>query len=56
MKRALDEYRLSPLKTTIPLYRQVMDDPDFQQGKFDTNYIQRFLPDEDNDEDDDLIG
>jgi acetyl-CoA carboxylase, biotin carboxylase subunit len=53
MKRALTEYRLHPLKTTIPLYLQVMDDADFQAGQFDTSYITRFVPDEDEDEDDD---
>lgn len=54
MRRALDEYRIVPLKTTIPLYRRVMDDKDFQEGNFDTGYIERFLPQEDDDEDDDL--
>jgi len=42
------------LKTTIPLYCQVMDDKDFREGNFDTGYIERFLPQEDGDEDDDL--
>ncbi len=53
MRRALDEYRLDPLKTTIPLYRKIMDDPDFQKGNFDTGYITRFVPAEDDDDDDD---
>jgi biotin carboxylase len=53
MRRALDEYRIVPLKTTIPLYRQVMDDKDFQEGNFDTSYIQRFLPQEDDDDEED---
>ncbi len=52
MKRALGEYRMRPLKTTIPLYLRVMDDPDFRSGSFDTGYITRFVPDEDEDEDD----
>lgn len=52
MKRALDEYCIEPLKTTIPLYRRVMDDPDFQKGEFDTGYITRFVPDDDDDDDD----
>ena len=54
MRRALAEYRIEPLKTTIPLYCQVMDDKDFREGNFDTGYIERFLPQEDGDEDDDL--
>lgn len=53
MKRALDEYCVDPLKTTIPLYRKVMDDPDFVKGHFDTSYITRFVPDDDDDNDDD---
>jgi acetyl-CoA carboxylase biotin carboxylase subunit len=51
MKRALDEFNISPLKTTIPLYRRVMDDPEFQKGDFDTGFINKFVPDEDEDED-----
>lgn len=46
MKRALRELRIQPLKTTIPLYLQIMDDPLFQQGKFDTSFIKRFVPEE----------
>jgi acetyl-CoA carboxylase biotin carboxylase subunit len=53
MRRALDEFKISPLKTTIPLYRQIMDDPAFQRGDFDTGFINKFVPDEDEDEDDD---
>lgn len=52
MKRALGEYRIEPLKTTIPLYCQVMDDKDFRDGNFDTSYIERFIPQEENDEED----
>ena len=52
MKRALGEYRIEPLKTTIPLYCQIMDDKDFQEGNFDTGYIKRFIPPEEDDEDD----
>lgn len=47
MKRALEEYRIDPLKTTIPLYGEIMDDPDFQEGNFDTGYLDRFVPDDD---------
>jgi len=50
MKRCLDEYNIEPLKTTIPLYSQVMDDQDFRDGNFDTSYIERFLPEDDDDE------
>ncbi|MBT4266328.1 MAG: acetyl-CoA carboxylase biotin carboxylase subunit [Deltaproteobacteria bacterium] len=53
MKRALTEFEMTPLKTTMPLYLQVMDDPDFQAGEFDTSYINRFVPDDYDDDDDD---
>ncbi|MBW2368597.1 MAG: acetyl-CoA carboxylase biotin carboxylase subunit [Deltaproteobacteria bacterium] len=52
MKRALSEYRIEPLKTTIPLYLEIMDDPDFQAGRFDTSFITKFVPDADDDDDD----
>jgi acetyl-CoA carboxylase biotin carboxylase subunit len=52
MKRCLAEYTIEPLKTTIPLYSQVMDEQDFRDGNFDTSYIERFLPEEEDDDDD----
>jgi len=51
MKRALAEFTIIPLKTTIPLYLKVMDDPDFQKGEFDTGFIKRFIPEEKDDND-----
>ena len=53
MKRALEEFKIEPIKTTIPLYLKVMDDPQFRAGNFNTDFISRFLPEEDDDEDDD---
>jgi len=52
MRRALQEFRIEPIRTTIPLYRKIMDDPAFQRGDFDTGFISRFLPEEDEEEDD----
>ncbi len=55
MRRALDEYTISPIETTIPLYREIMDDPSFQEGAFDTSFIGKFVPnvEDDDDEEDD---
>ena len=53
MKRALAEFSVQPIKTTIPLYLTIMDDPDFQKGDFDTGFINRFLPDDDDEDDED---
>jgi acetyl-CoA carboxylase biotin carboxylase subunit len=47
MKRALEEFIISPLKTSIPLYRKIMDDPSFRKGEFDTGYISKFVQEED---------
>ena len=49
MKRALTEFTISPLKTTIPLYRKIMDDSAFQKGDFDTGFINKFVQEEDDD-------
>jgi len=50
MKRALEEFTIKPLKTTIPLYLKIMDDPSFQEGEFNTGFINKFVPDEDEDD------
>jgi acetyl-CoA carboxylase biotin carboxylase subunit len=51
MRRALEEFKIGPIKTTIPLYLTIMDDPQFMTGDFDTGFIKKFVPD-DEDEDD----
>lgn len=43
MSRALDEFVIRGVKTTIPFLKQVMEDPDFQSGAFDTSYIETHL-------------
>jgi acetyl-CoA carboxylase biotin carboxylase subunit len=50
MKRALEEFTIKPLKTTIPLYLKVMEDPFFQEGDFNTDFIKRFVAEEDDDD------
>ena len=52
MKRALEEFKVEPLKTTIPLYRRIMEDTAFQRGEFTTDYIKKFLPAEDEGDED----
>ncbi len=53
MKRALEEFRIEPIKTTIPLHLKIMDDPLFNQGEFNTHFIQRLLPQDAEEEDED---
>ena len=43
MRRALDTMVVEGIKTSIPLQRQIMDDPDFISGKLDTAFMERFL-------------
>ena len=41
MRRALDEFRAGPVKTTIPLHRFIMNSQDFRQSRVDTGWIER---------------
>ncbi len=40
MSRALDEYDVAGIRTTIPFCRTVMTNPAFVSGQFDTGYVQ----------------
>ena len=42
-QRALDEFAVEGIKTTIPLQRLIMRDPDFQKGGVSTNFLDRLL-------------
>jgi len=42
MQRALGMFIVEGIHTSIPLHRRIMADPDFQAGRFDTNFIKRF--------------
>jgi acetyl-CoA carboxylase biotin carboxylase subunit len=43
MKRALSEFHIAPIKTTIPLHLQIMENHDFQSGEVDTGFVERVL-------------
>ncbi len=46
MRRALNEYRIGGLKTSIPFHQQMMNSTQFMWGTFDTNFLQdRFSDD-----------
>jgi acetyl-CoA carboxylase biotin carboxylase subunit len=42
MSRALDEFIIVGVKTTIPFHKQVMHDPVFISGDFDTSFLDSF--------------
>ena len=44
MQRALGMFIVEGIHTSIPLHQKILADPDFQAGKFDTNFIKRFMP------------
>ena len=43
MSRALDMFIVEGIKTTIPLHRRIMKDPEFIAGRFDTKFMEKFL-------------
>ena len=42
MRRALDEYAVGGIKTTLPFFREVIRDEEFIAAKLDTGFITRF--------------
>ncbi len=44
MDRALEEYIIRGIKTTIPFYRKVLKDEEFRSAKFTTDFLARKLP------------
>src|SRR6185436_7453233 len=44
MSRALAEYRVAGVRTTIPVLARIMRHPDFVAGKLDTGFMERLLP------------
>ncbi len=46
MKRALDEFYIEGIKTTIPFHRKLMDHPDYIAGNYTTKFMEDFTMDE----------
>lgn len=42
MKRALDEFVIDGIKTTIPFHQRVMNHPVFRSGEFNTKYLEKY--------------
>ncbi len=51
MERALEEFYVEGIKTSIPFHRQLMKDPEFRKGNFTTKFMETFVlkPMEDSD-------
>ena len=43
MRRALDEFVIEGVKTTIPFHRQLMDDPKYISGNYTTKFMEDFV-------------
>ena len=42
MLRALNEFVIEGIETTIPFHKQLMQDPNFRAGDFDTHFLESF--------------
>ncbi|MEZ5316030.1 MAG: acetyl-CoA carboxylase biotin carboxylase subunit [Vicinamibacterales bacterium] len=45
LRRVIDEYRVVGVRTTVPFFRWLLDQPEFAEGRFDTTYLDRVLAD-----------
>ena len=43
MARALDEFMIRGVKTTIPLHKLILKDPNFRRGRYSTSFVERLL-------------
>ena len=43
MNRALDEYIITGIKTTIPFQKAILHDPEFCRGVYSTNFVEELL-------------
>lgn len=41
MRRALDEFVIEGIQTTIPFHKKVLNNPDFLKGEFYTNFVEK---------------
>jgi acetyl-CoA carboxylase biotin carboxylase subunit len=43
LRRALEEFAILGIKTTIPLHQRIVDDPGFQSGDYTIHWLERFV-------------
>jgi acetyl-CoA carboxylase biotin carboxylase subunit len=43
LRRALEEFVVDGVKTTIPLHQALLDDPDFQTGNYTIKWLEKWL-------------
>jgi acetyl-CoA carboxylase biotin carboxylase subunit len=43
LRRALDEYAIGGIETTLPLHRRIVQAPEFVNGDYDIHWLERFV-------------
>jgi acetyl-CoA carboxylase biotin carboxylase subunit len=43
LRRALDEFAIMGIQTTVPLHRRIVDDPEFQSGEYTIHWLEHFV-------------
>lgn len=43
LRRALDEFVVDGIETTLPLFRDLVDNPDLADGNYDIHWLEKFL-------------
>jgi acetyl-CoA carboxylase biotin carboxylase subunit len=43
LKRALEEFVIQGVKTTIPLHQALLDEPDFLSGEYTIKWLEQWL-------------
>ena len=43
MARALDEFMIRGVKTTVPLHKLILKDPNFRRGRYSTSFIEQLM-------------
>jgi acetyl-CoA carboxylase biotin carboxylase subunit len=43
LRRALDEFAILGIQTTLPLHRRIVDDPEFQAGDYSIHWLEQFV-------------
>ena len=46
MRRALTEYLVTGIKTTVPFHAAIMRSGEFREGKYDTGFVERMMSSE----------
>jgi acetyl-CoA carboxylase biotin carboxylase subunit len=45
LRRALDEFVVDGIETTLPLFRDLVTNEDMQKGNYDIHWLEKYLAD-----------